>query len=367
MRVSNAKEQAKIFYGLHFAPGVAEYREPDKDAYRILINEDTIRKMNPTFTGRPVFVDHVDSDELKETQEDGWVVESFFNEADGKTWVKFIVTSDRGHNAIKNGWKLSNAYLPQGFASGGVWHGLDYQKEVTSAKYEHLAIVQNPRYDESIILDAEQFKKYNSDKKIELEKVANSKGETSMNLNFFKRTKVENSADLENTVVVLPKSKVEKTITQLVNEADAIQNMAGYANGDHHVKVGEDEMTVNDLVKKHMDMCNEMAEMKKPKDEEKKENVEDKDMKKENEDQASGDDAVQDKKDNADEDMKKKDEKKENEEKDDKEMAKKNAADRAVKQAKIDAIKNADKSKFQPEVLEMPDAQVARGKARYGK
>ena len=39
-----------------------------------------------------------------------------------------------------------------------------------------------------------------------------------MKFNWFSKKKVENSADIENTSVILPKSKIEKTIEQLLTE-----------------------------------------------------------------------------------------------------------------------------------------------------
>ncbi len=260
--IKNASQLPKVYLGIHFLPGVAEYAEPGRDPYRIFINEDTIRKMNPTFKGRPVYVHHVDEVNLKDiqTEADGYVVDSFFNAADGKTWVKFIIVSDKGHEAIRNGWRLSNAYVPKSFAPGGLWNGVSYDKEVMDGEYEHLAIVNNPRYDESIILDEEQFKEYNDKKQLELKKLSNSKGEKKSMFSFFKKTKVENELELESMSVTLPRSKVEKTLAKLINDADESEMNADepmMANGDHHVMVGPDKMTVNELVAKHLEMMKE--------------------------------------------------------------------------------------------------------------
>lgn len=264
MILKNTK--GKIFYGMHFYPGVAEYSEPDKEPYCVFLNEDTIRSMDASFAGRPIFVDHVDEVEedvdVLRNQADGWVVESFYNPADGKHWAKFIVVSERAERAIESGYRLSNAYVPNSFGPGGVWNGVTFAKQVISAEYEHLAIVNNPRYDESKIMTPEQFKQYNNDQQIELKRIANSKGkgESKMDFKFFKRTKVENSADISGVMVELPKSKKQLLVSDVLTKYDAILNMNGYANGDHMVKVGEDEMSVNDLVKKHMEMCNAEAE-----------------------------------------------------------------------------------------------------------
>ena len=268
MTIKNAKQLPQVYYGLHFLPGCAEYREPGKEPFRIFINEDTIRSMNPTFAGRPVYVRHKDEVNLENIQAeaDGYVVKSFYNAVDGKTWCEFIVVSDRGHDAIRGGWKLSNAYVPKGFGSGGLWNGISYEKEVTAGEYEHLALVQDPRYQESIILTPEQFKTYNSEKELELKKLSNSheKGEGSMSkFNWFKRAKVENSSDLELMSVTLPKSGKEFTITQLINDMDAMEEAKKepmMANGEHMVEVGDKKMTVNELVAKHMEMMGEKKE-----------------------------------------------------------------------------------------------------------
>lgn len=325
--------------------GCAEYRESDKDPYRIFINESTIKTMDASFQGRPVYVKHVDEVNLENLQAeaDGYVVRSFYNAADGKTWAEFIVVSDRGHEAIRNGWRLSNAYIPKEFATGGLWNGIEYQKEITRGEYEHLAIVPNPRYDESVILTPEQFKEYNEKKELEIKRLSNSKQGDETVLSLFKKQKVENAADFENTMVTLPKSKVDKTLNQVVEMADTLQNMAGYAHPDHMVKMNDDEeMSVSKMVDSYGCMKSELEDLKK-----KKENV-DLDG---GEKQAEKDDAKADKtKKNDDE------EKKENDE-DEMDEKKKNAHFTALKNAHLAHSKDPVKADLD---------KMSRGKARYG-
>lgn len=352
--IKNAKTLPEIYYGLHMAPGVAEYRDPGQDAYRILINEDTLKVMDTTFAGRPVYVRHVDEVnlDLLQVEADGYVIESFFNTADGKHWAKFIVVSDKGHEAIKiKKWRLSNAYMPKETIAGGLWHGVDYAKEVVRGEYEHLAIVPDPRYDESIILTPEEFKKYNDEKEIELKRLANSKGEESM-FDFSKKTKVENSKDIESISVTLPKSKVEKTITQLINEGDE-QEMEKkkdvkdcYANGEHKVKVGEEEMSVNELVEKHQALTAEHKEMK---DSMMAEDPAEMEEKKSIEEQRKNDEDEMAKKTEVDK-AKKNDDKKAEEDK---------------KKNNFDKLKNAQ-SLATRDPIRVDLDKAARGKSRYG-
>lgn len=369
--MSIANSQGKIFYGMHFYPGVAEYQEPGKDPYRIYLNEDTLRSMDPSFAGRPIFVEHVDEvdDDLDELRKeaDGWVIESFFNSADGKHWVKFIVVSEIAEQAIKNGLRLSNAYIPKSFANGGLWNGVSYIKEITGGEYEHLAIVKNPRYEESVILSPEQFKKYNEDKVIELKKLSNSKddkGETKMKLNFFKKTKVENSDGLEGMSVVLPKSKQEMTVEQLVNEMDTIKNMDGYASPDHVVKIHDgSEMKVSELVEKHKAMHDELESMKAKKDDE----LEDETGLETDEEPVDSESVKHEKKDEMEskkEDAEDGDKAKIVEEKD-KEIE---AAKKKNAKEKAERLKNAHLKEGTEEIakVEFSADQVARGRSRYG-
>jgi hypothetical protein len=346
-------KKGKVFYGLHFLPGVAEYREPGKEMFRIFINEDTIRSMNPTFAGRPVYVNHVNDVDISDKNSvDGWVVESFFNQSDGKTWCKFIVVSEEGERAIKLGYKLSNAYLPKGFSAGGKWNGVEFDREIVSGEFEHLAIVSDPRYAESVILTPEQFKNYCDEKKTELTRIANSKEKPSMSiLKLWNRKPVENSADLEHMSVTLPKCGKEYTLIALVNAMDKIENMNGYANGDHMVKVGDKEMSVNELADCYGKMVAKNAE-----DEEKAKNSAEEEKKKENKEELD----LAEKKNSEEEEEKKENADIEAKQDGDKE-------DKMVKKNSFEALKNAERAAFMKrDVVRADIDKAARGKQRYG-
>lgn len=335
--------------------GVAEYRPAGKDSHRVFVSNDVINKMNPTFAGRPVFVGHrPDANPEDVKVANGAVVESFFNKHDGNHWAKFLVFDNDGVEAIKKGLVLSNCYTITSAGAGGRSKGVDYEKEVLNGEFHHMAIVQDPRYENSVILTPEEFKEYNAKKETELVRLANSKkGEKSM-FNLFKREKVENSAELEQMSVLLPKSKKEKTLTQLINEMDENElkkSEPQMANGEHHVMVGEEKMTVNELVDRHMKACNELAEMKKakvePSEEEKKANEA-----KEAEEKAK-----------KEADEKKANEDKEAKEKEEKEKAEKEKVGNSLY---FDELAKADKIQNENDTLELGMDQFARGKSRYG-
>ena len=141
--IRNAQVMPKIYYGLHMTEGVAQYRDPnymDGEPYRILVREKAIKEMDPSFAGIPVYVGHVDDVIPEENVEnaDGYVVESFFNKPDGKHWCKFIVVTDKGHDAIAKGWQLSNAYKITQNGAAGKWHAVEYVQEVLAGEAEHI-------------------------------------------------------------------------------------------------------------------------------------------------------------------------------------------------------------------------------------
>ncbi len=248
--------RGEVYYGIHFYPGLAQYENKQK----VFLNENTLRDMDSTFAACPVFVEHVNEveqnlDELRK-EADGWVVESFFNQADGKHWVKFVIVSEQGKQAVRKGMKLSNCYVANDFGPGGRWNGIPYEQEITKATYEHLAIVSNPRYEESVIMNPEQFKKYNEEKLSELKRISNSiKEKPKMVFNWFKKEKVE-SPELEAMSVTLPLSGKEVSIVRLINEADEMEKKKGepqMANMDHHVEMDGKKMTVNELMGAYKD------------------------------------------------------------------------------------------------------------------
>jgi hypothetical protein len=359
MKLLNSR--GKVFYGMHFYPGVAEYREEGKDPYRVFLNENTLRTMDASFAGRPIFVDHVDDveediDELK-SEADGWVVKSFYNEADGKHWAQMVLVSKRAIRAVERGLRLSNAYVPTQFSQGGTWNGVEYNKEITAGEFEHLAIVANPRYEESVIMTPEQFKAYNDEQRLELKRLANSKEQEnekmSGKLQFWKRAKVENAADLEGVCVQLPKSKKEMSVVELVEAHDAILNMHGYANTDHMVKLHDgSEMKVGELLEKHKTLADEITAMKA-----KNEESSEADLETEEEGVDSESTPAEKNAEDEEADAKKKK---------DEDAAKKNAADAKAKAAKL---KNAHLRSLEQEqevAVELSGDMVARGKARYG-
>jgi len=380
--LKNSLETGVVFYGLHMSEGIAHYKPHGEEPFTVFVGNQTIKLMNSTFQGKPVYVGHVD-EHTKLTDADGVVSDSFYNKADGKHWCKFVVTTQKGLDAVSRGWKLSNSLVVDSHSVGGVHHGLDFDRTVDRGSFHHLAIVPNPRYEESDILTPEQFKQYNNTKEAELIRLSNSK-ENEMKFQMFKKTKVDNSKEvnLAEITVHLPKSKRDVTLEQLCNEAD--EEKPAPKEGEESSEESSEEskfdldgamVSLKELIKMYKDLKSQFDSLEIVADEVEGESEEDIDQLNNSEDEE--DDDLDDSGDLDEDDL----------DAHDAELAAQEAAE--AKAAKLDNSKTvktpakkinfAKKIKNAAEVAEAKAAsstkfvvdlgtdQVARGQSRYGK
>lgn len=256
-------QAAKLFYGLHAYPGVASYQNSE-NPFTILLDSDTLKTLDPSFQGKQVCIDHpVNGERLVA----GYVVRSFFNPADGKHWAEFMITDDEALNLIEAGWLLSNCITVLDREELGTnYIGVYCDYKLLDGEYDHLAIVSTPRYNESMILTPEQFKEYNDIKKGELTALSNkedpiTKGDP-MKLKIFKKAKSDvKDLNLSETFVTLPKLKREVSLEQLINEADDVPERR-VADGDDIVRIGDEELSVSEIVARIKSLVAELSELK---------------------------------------------------------------------------------------------------------
>ncbi|MCK5613698.1 DUF2213 domain-containing protein, partial [Candidatus Pacearchaeota archaeon] len=250
----NASQMPKVYYCRHIEKGVVSYEDE-----MVLVNDDALNKLDQTMAGIPVRVHHVDDIEVENIQEqsDGYVAESFYLECDGWHWAKFICVSDDAHNAIQRGWSVSNAYTPTEWGGNGVYHNIPYDREITNGKYGHLAIVPNPRYEGAVIMTPEEFKEYKESKEKELKELQNTKKEKKVMIKFFKRVPVEKEID-ENALVQLENGEemsIKDMVNAVVKNEDDDKEKKEKMNMDSEIEVGDEKMTVKELVNKYKNMC----------------------------------------------------------------------------------------------------------------
>ena len=232
--LQNDKRFSKRFYARHIKEGLVHYFEDGKDNLYLVTN-DALKKMNESFEGKPLFVRHVDKINMNTLKEDkvGEVVKSFYNEFDGAWWAE-IMADDEAQSYIEKGWAVSNAYLPTEYGSGGVYHDINYQKEVKNGVYGHLALVDNPRYEEAVIMTPAEFKKFNEDRKQELEQLKNSK-ENEM---LSKEDMDALVASVQNSVAESLSEKIKETVKNAIEEKIA-EDKKNAEDEDHRKLIRE--------------------------------------------------------------------------------------------------------------------------------
>lgn len=209
----NAKDFPVIFYCRHMENGLAGYENE-----RILVDADCMKKMAPSFAGKPIYVQHQDVNlDTIQDDADGFVADCNYNELDGWLWSKMIVVSDKGKDAVQKGWSVSNAYVPKAWSEGGAHHNVDFDRKIDDAEFTHLAIVPDPRYENAKIFTEEEYKQYCTDKKKELEELRNSKRKPM--LKFWKTKREEVSpADVDDDTVVELQNGKTMTVKELLEQ-----------------------------------------------------------------------------------------------------------------------------------------------------
>ena len=242
---NSISQYPKVFFARHIGEGVVSYKNTDGGEDIFFIGNDTLKKMNASFTGKPVYIQHqeVPLSQMKERAV-GYVVESFYLPEDGKQWLKMLITDDEAFEAIQNGWKVSNAYNVKDLGAGGVWHNIPYKREILDGEYEHLALVADPRYEEAVIMTPEDFKSYKEAKKKEID---------AMSLDNSKKAVIKKS--VEN-------NKERKTMFQFFTKKK-VENMDGVALQDVEVQLKNgSSMKIGDIVKAVEENLNEQEKAK---------------------------------------------------------------------------------------------------------
>jgi len=263
MKITN--EQPRRYFAKHMVQGVAGYQD-----FNLYASNDAILKMEKSFEGKPLVVDHqdIDHDNLK-NQMDGIVVRSFYNKWDGWHWAEIMAITDAAVDAIENkGWRVSNCYTPRVLDTEGTYLNVAYQQLLEDGEYDHLALVDNPRYEDSVVLTPSEFKAYNEHKESQF--ISNSKAkkpEGKRMFEFFKKVKIENDLNPEEMIV-----KLENGVEVSISEAlDKLSNMA-----DQTVVIEGQVFTYGELI------ANKEEEIKKEKKEKKENEEEEEEKEKEN-------------------------------------------------------------------------------------
>ncbi len=141
-------------------PGVISYEDVGQGL--VMVGRDALDRMRPSFVGMPVFnLVHKDVDPdaafdfENATSEDMavGVVASVGRDEDGWDWAEMVIwDEDTQVNIDEKGFTVSCAYEADKSGPPGKYHGIKFDEEVLDGHYLHMAIVNNPRYEGSTII-----------------------------------------------------------------------------------------------------------------------------------------------------------------------------------------------------------------------
>lgn len=201
--VENEKRWPGMYEGYFLEQGIVNYK--DVKIGIGLLPKPTIDTMLNSFIGRPVVIYHKDvtADNCNDFAV-GYVINSFFEPSTGKYKVQFLITKDEAHDRIKEGFELSCAYTIKQTGGSGTWHALPYDFEIKGGEFTHLALVPNPRYENSTIDPMAFPMLVNSKGEAFLQP---TKEESIMKFKWFGK-KEEKARNIENTFIDVGGKKV---------------------------------------------------------------------------------------------------------------------------------------------------------------
>lgn len=145
----NVAADARTFDCKFIEPGLISYRDHEKGGIELLRRE-TIERAMPTCIGNPLTLHHVLVTSNNRMQEEHGIITSwYYNPNDGWFWVKGYVDTPSAQVKIKAGKKPSCGYIVRSFGPSGKHHDIRYDKELTEIVFNHLAIVDRPRFEDA--------------------------------------------------------------------------------------------------------------------------------------------------------------------------------------------------------------------------
>lgn len=126
----------------------------------ILITKETLDKFIGTMVGCPVIINHKQvTDDNVENERVGVISNVWFNPSDGWYYCDGIIWNKQAIDLVKNqGWNVSCAYSFESDRKPLKYHGKTISMEFTNGNFQHLAIVETPRYeDANIVINSVEF------------------------------------------------------------------------------------------------------------------------------------------------------------------------------------------------------------------
>ena len=146
----NVGGKGKCFRAKFLQPGLVKY------SFGVcLLDKMTIDRFVYQFEGCPVIIDHKDvTTESAKDDRVGVISKVWFNECDSWYWCEGVIFDQEALDLIDKGFNVSCQYEITEYSENRenkLHNGNEYDKTILNGRPEHLAIVQNPRYENAMI------------------------------------------------------------------------------------------------------------------------------------------------------------------------------------------------------------------------
>lgn len=260
----NFAPDSKSFDCKFIEPGIISYRDQPGGGIELL-RKETIDACIATAVGNSLTVGHVwVTPENRLSVEHGRVLAYEFNALDGWYHVKGVAETGQAKALIPLK-RPSCGYRVTSFGPGGTYHGIRYDREITGIEFNHLAIVDRPRYEDAAF-------RFNA-----------------MNLFKILRKLVTRENGTDGQPTESSKTETREVSGQTVVEVDGVpvrlndlvqtwKTQAGQvfnAHPDDEIEVDGAPVKLNELIEAHRkNRCNEEAKRKEEEEKKQRENEE---------------------------------------------------------------------------------------------
>jgi hypothetical protein len=277
----------------------------------VLVNQAALEQLAKTSYGIPVVIEHpgiqINPETIKSIPVHGRVADMHYDEKTDEWSVHFVIDTQEAVDKLNNGWGVSTAWYGDKYGNSGTYNAIPYDRELIEGHYEHLAIVEDPRYE---MAKGPIF--YNSKKDLisEIKKDtindnSQKSGGSKMLFKLFRMVREEIKTN-ENEQFMLNIAGNEVPLANVLEEMKTMEakkneeekkkseQKAKTLNGEDLVEHNGEKISVNDLVKRYNELKKgegeadskkneETEEEKKEKEAEAKKNAEAEEKKKKEE------------------------------------------------------------------------------------
>ena len=246
----------------------------------ILVGKEALEKLAITSHGIPVVVEHPDEkitdQNISQLPVVGRVADMHYDQEQEIWLAHFVVDDIKAVELLQNGYGVSTAWYGDEYAAGGTFNNVSYDRELLVGRYEHLAIVKNPRYEMAVnplFLNSKPLQDDTVGDRIINDTIKTATRSIPMIGKIFKYlTTKEEIKTNEGEELVIEIEGVEMSLKDLAAELMDLESKAAASkriklDGETEVEYDGKKTKVNELVKRYQDAKKSSL----PKDEKKEE------------------------------------------------------------------------------------------------